>query len=40
MHTSAPWPAVARVEDPSGNLLRKEEFDLSPLVGFNVTARF
>ena len=29
-----------RVEGPSGNLLRKEEFDLSPLIGFNVTARF
>lgn len=29
-----------RVEDPSGNLLRKEEFDLAPLVGINVTARF
>lgn len=29
-----------RVEGPSGNLLRKEEFDLAPLVGFNVTARF
>jgi len=29
-----------RVEDPSGNLLRKEEFDLAPFVGFNITARF
>lgn len=29
-----------RVESPSGTLLRKEEFDLAPLVGFNVTARF
>ncbi len=29
-----------RVEDPSGNLLRKEEFDLAPFVGINVTARF
>jgi hypothetical protein len=28
------------VEDPSGNQLRKEDFDLAPLVGFNVTARF
>jgi hypothetical protein len=29
-----------RVEDPSGNELRKEDFDLAPLVGINVTARF
>jgi hypothetical protein len=29
-----------RVEDSSGNLLRKDDFDISPLVGFNVTARF
>jgi hypothetical protein len=29
-----------RVESPSGNLLRKEEFDLAPLVGLNITARF
>lgn len=29
-----------RVEDSSKNLLRKEEFDLAPLIGFNVTARF
>lgn len=28
------------VEDPSGNELRKEDFELAPLVGFNVTARF
>jgi hypothetical protein len=29
-----------RVEDPSGNGLRKEDFDLAPLLGLNVTARF
>ena len=29
-----------RVEDRSGRELRKEDFDLAPLVGFNVTARF
>lgn len=29
-----------RVEDQNGNLLRKEEFDLAPILGFNVTARF
>lgn len=29
-----------RVEDPSGNLLRKEEVDLAPLIGLNITARF
>ncbi len=29
-----------RVEDASGNELQKEDFDLAPLVGFNVTARF
>lgn len=29
-----------RVEDPSGRELRSEDFDLAPLVGFNVTARF
>lgn len=28
------------VEDASGNELLKEDFDLAPLVGFNVTARF
>jgi hypothetical protein len=29
-----------RVEDSSGNKLREEDFDLAPLVGFNLTARF
>jgi hypothetical protein len=29
-----------RVEDSSGNLVREEDFDISPIVGFNVTARF
>lgn len=29
-----------RVEDPSGNELREEDFDLAPLFGLNVTARF
>jgi hypothetical protein len=29
-----------RVENSSGKELRKEEFDLAPLVGLNVTARF
>jgi hypothetical protein len=29
-----------KVEDSSGNELRKEDFDLAPLFGFNVTARF
>jgi len=29
-----------QVEDPSGNGLRKEDFDLAPLLGLNVTARF
>jgi hypothetical protein len=29
-----------RVEDESGNKLRSEDFDLAPLVGFNMTARF
>jgi hypothetical protein len=29
-----------RVEDQNGNLLRKEEFDLAPIIGLNVTARF
>jgi hypothetical protein len=29
-----------RVEDPSGNAVHTEDFDLAPLVGFNVTARF
>lgn len=29
-----------RVEDSSGNELQKEDYDLAPLVGFNVTARF
>jgi hypothetical protein len=29
-----------RVEDPSGNLIRKEEFDPAPFVGANFVARF
>lgn len=29
-----------RVEDSSGNAVHTEDFDLAPLVGFNVTARF
>jgi hypothetical protein len=29
-----------RVEDQNGNLLRKEEFDLAPIIGLNLTARF
>jgi hypothetical protein len=29
-----------RVEDSSGNELRKEDFELAPLLGINVTARF
>ncbi len=29
-----------RVEDSSGNAVRSEDFDLAPLVGLNVTARF
>lgn len=29
-----------KVEDASGNELQKEDYDLAPLVGFNVTARF
>ena len=29
-----------RVEDSSGNAVQTEDFDLAPLVGFNVTARF
>jgi hypothetical protein len=29
-----------KLEDSSGNELRHEDYDLSPLVGFNVTARF
>ena len=29
-----------RVEDSNGNLLQKEDFDLAPLLGINLTARF
>lgn len=29
-----------KVEDSSGNELQKEDFDLAPLIGFNITARF
>jgi hypothetical protein len=29
-----------KVEDPSGNLLRKDDFDMSPIVGANFTMRF
>jgi hypothetical protein len=29
-----------RVEDASGNLLRKDDFDPSPIVGANLTWRF
>jgi hypothetical protein len=29
-----------RVEDAGGNLLRTDDFDLSPILGFNITARF
>ena len=29
-----------RVEGPSGNLVREEDFDLAPLVGFNFVSRF
>lgn len=29
-----------RVEDASGNLLRKDDFDVSPIVGANLTLRF
>jgi hypothetical protein len=29
-----------RVEGPSGNLVREEDFDLAPLVGFNFVGRF
>jgi hypothetical protein len=29
-----------RVEDSVGNLLRTEDFDLAPIIGFNVTLRF
>lgn len=29
-----------RVEDAGGNLLRTDDFDMSPILGFNITARF
>jgi len=29
-----------RVEDPKGNLLREDDFDLAPLVGLTITGRF
>jgi hypothetical protein len=29
-----------RVEGPSGNLVREDDFDLAPLVGFNFVGRF
>jgi hypothetical protein len=29
-----------RVEGPSGNLVREDDFDLAPLVGFNFVSRF
>jgi hypothetical protein len=29
-----------RVEGPSGNLVREDDFDLAPLLGFNFVSRF
>ncbi|MCZ7566186.1 MAG: hypothetical protein M5U08_22330 [Burkholderiales bacterium] len=40
LYAGAVAAGALRVEDPRGNLLREDEFDLAPFAGVNVTVRF